>query len=94
MQTNRLEGSVQEYWKVSRAWKRDPLFLEGQTYSTIMDRLRPFTVQGEFHRLRTQAEDLMNMIVHGKIRRKKGTIRGKVVHVDFAARLTSQKKAA
>lgn len=79
----RLEERVHEFWKCSRAWKRDPLFVEGQTFQTLINRLNPLYTQGEFHGLRNQAESLKTLMVKGKIRRKKGEIKSKVIKANF-----------
>ena len=84
-----LEADVQEFWKVSRAWKRDPEYLEGHTFSTIVSALEPMRLQGQHHSLRLQADSLAALAVSGKIRRKKGTIKGKVIRVNFRSTQTS-----
>lgn len=96
---NRLEGKVQEFWKLSRAWRRDPIFVGNHTFQTIIEGLHPLTVQGEWHVLRSQADDLVDLAVRGKLRRKKGTIKSKVIQVDFTTkevktRKTGRKKVA
>lgn len=89
---NRLESRVQNFWILSRAWKRDPQFVEGHTFQTIVDGLHPLITQGEWHQLRTQADDLVNLAVKGKIRRKRGVIKSKVIRVDFITKEVKARK--
>lgn len=87
---NRLEERVQEFWEVSKAWRGESPYADNQTFQTIIERLNPLTNQGEFHQLRAQAESLTDLAVKGKRRRKKGTIKGKVVRVNFKPEIAGQ----
>ncbi len=98
---NAIERQTNEYWRASKAWKREPGFVEGETYTSLQEKLIPLITQGVYHTLREQADKLSVLMVKGKPRIKRGSIAPtKVIRVDFTERrkvriqITGQKTKA
>ena len=74
MTTTRLEKVTLEFWEISLACHGDPHYVVGQTFQTIIERLNPLRIQGEFHNLRRQSEELAELMVLDKTHKKEGTV--------------------
>lgn len=86
---NKVEKEVQQFWVLSRAWKRDPRYLGGVTFHSLIAGLEPLIRNGT-PLLRVQANELADMAVRGKIRRKKGLVKGKVIQLQLKTKNNSQ----
>ena len=66
MTANRLEEKTQQFWEASLACRGFTPYVDGQTFASMIVRLEPLRYQGEFHKIRNHAEELIDMLVHDR----------------------------
>ena len=63
---SRLEHATLTLWESSLAIRGFTPFVNGQTFASMVNILKPLEVQGEWYKIRAQAEELLDMLVHDR----------------------------
>ena len=87
---NVVESKVQQFWKLSLAWKGKPGFTEGVTVGDLISDLNPLIYQYVSPPLAKQAETLSSLVVKGRWKRKK--CKGQVINMQTAIQKLKTKK--
>ncbi len=61
--TNRREEKTKVFWEASLACRGFMPYVENQTFKSMIEKLEPLRIQGEFHKLRMYAIELVDMLV-------------------------------
>jgi len=61
--TNRREENTKVFWEASLACRGFMPYVENQTFKSMIEKLEPLRIQGEFHKLRMYAIELVDMLV-------------------------------
>lgn len=66
-----LEDMTLTYWETSLACNGDPRYATNQTFQTVIEALHPLRTQGQHHRLRYNAELLVDMMVYDRTNKQR-----------------------